>query len=99
MEKNKISVVAIYFIIGLLVIIALINIYMAWKEATYKMSAQIDCNVEKIDYVYLTDENGTGNCMFPLVSGNVTVCALPKDFHCKGLIQDFPLFRAILETE
>jgi len=93
-EKKK-SNVWMWILIGLIALIALATVYQAWNFATYRMSAQIDCSSNRIDYVTLT---GDGKCMFPLVQGNISICALPKDIHCRGSVQDFPLVRAIIEA-
>jgi hypothetical protein len=85
-------------VIAAIMIIAVTQVYTAWHIATSKVSAQMDCQINHINYISLTeDKDGNGDCAFPLVTGNVTMCALPEDIHCSGLIQDFPIIRAIIE--
>jgi hypothetical protein len=99
MVETKKSNVWMWVLIGLFALIALATVYQAWSFATYRMSAQIDCSSNQIDYVTLTgDDAAKGECAFPLVDGATMICALPKDIHCKGLVQDFPLVRAIVEA-
>jgi hypothetical protein len=95
MVKKKKNEVWTYIIATVLFCILLVNLYLLWNTVTGKVSAKIDCSINNIEYVRL--ENGSGECLFPLVKGNVSMCALPRDFHCDGLIQNFPLLRAILE--
>jgi hypothetical protein len=71
---------------------------MIWNAANTKVSGSIDCEIKQIDYITL---KGNGSCMFGLVAGetgtDTSVCALPKDIHCSGTLQDFPIVKAIVE--
>jgi hypothetical protein len=104
MKKSKARIekwvkrVAIVVVV-LMFCLFLIEIYFVWSFATNKVSGEIDCSVKQIDYISLTeDKDGVGDCSFPLVSGNVTMCALPRDFHCRGTLQNFPIVRAFVEA-
>ena len=91
-EQQKKKVLGIIGLV-LLWIITLCAIYVAWNMATARFSAQFDCTIHNIEYINLT---GDGSCMFPLVSGNVSICALPKDIHCSGLMQDVSIMKVLL---
>ena len=91
-------ILTVFIVIGFLTIIAL-GIASLWKISTSRMSARADCEVNSIEYITM---HGEGECMFPLITSetnNYTVCALPNDVHCSGLVQDFPLLRYIVEME
>ena len=95
-HRDKIVLAVILILVGGMF---LLMVAFVWLQVTEKMSAEVDCTVHQIDYVTLTDANGTGTCMFALVQGNVTMCALPRDVNCHGLVQDFPVVRFILERK
>lgn len=79
-------------IIGAVVVLVFLQLYMVWMAMTARGSAQFECSVKKIDYVAL---QGNGSCMFPMVQGDVSYCALPQDIYCKGTLSEFPLMRGI----
>lgn len=72
-----------------------VGIFIAWSVATMNVSGSVKCTVDEVDYVTLTDVNGSGECMFPLVKGNTSICALPKKFECSGIVSDVSMVRAI----
>ena len=91
--------VTLYIIAVFLFLLVAISLFMLWNSMTSRASGMIECKINQIDYVYLTDDNGSGSCALPaMISGNLTACALPKDFYCKGLLQDFPIVKTILEA-
>ena len=91
--------IAVIFLILAASVFVVLGIASFWKISTSRMSARADCEVNSIEYITM---NGEGECMFPLITSetnNYTVCALPNDVHCSGLVQDFPLLRYIVEME
>jgi hypothetical protein len=72
----------------------LLSAYIAWDTATTKAYGSFDCEVRQIDYVRL---QGNGSCVFPLVQGDESWCALPRDVRCSGAVGDFPLVKALVK--
>jgi hypothetical protein len=68
-------------------------LYFAWDVATARVSMEGKCVVHQIDYVNLT---GNGSCIFPLVQGDVSICALPRDIDCSGLVTDVSLMKVLM---
>lgn len=96
-KKSKLWTVIGVFAIVALSMIVLANIYLVWDAATTKVSGNLDCQVNAVEYVTLS---GNGTCVFPLASsenGDMTICGLPQDFHCSGTLQNFPIVKAIAE--
>ena len=86
----------IVFIICLPVVTAL-AIMGFWHMATASVGMSAECEVDEIVY---RDFEGDGECVFLLAysdSLNMSTCGFPKDIHCKGDVESFPLFRAIKE--
>ncbi len=90
-----------YSAIGTLAVITMIVVilsssYMAWNASTMELAAQVECKVTEMEYVNLT---GDGKCLILMASSkseNESICGLPKDFHCKGLMQDFPIAKLVV---
>lgn len=100
MVKEKKSVwLSVVTTMGLITMIVVIfsSMYIIWNASTMELSAQVECKVSEMEYVNLS---GDGECMFLMASSeseNESICGLPKDFHCKGLMQDFPIARLVIE--
>jgi hypothetical protein len=92
-KDTKTNIVQGFVIIASIVLIVA-NIYMVWDMSTTKASAQLRCDINHIDYVKL---KGNGTCAFSAVAGDVSMCALPRDIHCEGLVQDFPLIKGLMK--
>lgn len=100
MGKNEkksmwLSVIGTMGIITMIVVIVASS-YMAWNAATMEIAAQVECEVNEMEYVNLS---GDGECLLLMVSSeseNISICGLPKDFHCTGLMQDFPIANLVV---
>lgn len=79
-----------------MIVMILANGYAAWATSTMEISAQAECKVNEMQYVNLS---GDGECLFLMVSSeteNISICGLPQDFHCTGLMQDFPIAKLVV---
>jgi len=97
-KKNNVWLVVL---IALVAIIVIMQIYTVWSFATAKVSGEIECSSDHIDYVSYnrTIYQPAVDCVIPVVKeGLNTVCALPRDIHCRGALQNFPIMRAIMEA-
>ena len=94
-EKSGLKWMILYvFVLVASIFLILANAYIVWDAATTKASAQFKCDINQIDYVTL---KGNGSCWFPVVQGDKSMCALPRDIHCEGLVQDFPIVKGLLK--
>ena len=94
MKRQQKNMVVLYVIAVFLFLLVVISLFMLWNGMTSRASGMIDCSVSRIDYAVVVN----GSCALPFSEGNTSICALPRDIHCKGLIQDFPIVKAILEA-
>lgn len=85
-RRREIILIILFCIVGLT------GIYVAWDVTTSRVSMQFSCTVHEIEYVNLT---GDGKCLFALVQGNVSICGLPKDVQCSGVLQDVPIAKML----
>jgi len=97
-QEKKSAWTYVMYTMGMVTMVVLIfaNVYAAWAASTMEISAQMECKVNQMDYVNLS---GDGECLFVLVSSeeeNISICGLPKDFHCKGTMQDFPIAKLVV---
>ena len=79
----------------LLTVLVLISLYQLWLTMTAKVSIEGGCRIEQIDYVLVS---GNGTCLVPVVSGDVSICALPRDIMCEGAARQVPLVRLLMES-
>ena len=93
-SKLQIAIIAIMFAVGIAIISGVF--YSTWEIATTRVSADIDCEINQIDYVPIS--NATEECAIPMIKGEKPMCALPRDIHCKGAIQNFPIIRGLMEA-
>jgi hypothetical protein len=89
-------------LIALVAIIVVVQIYTVWSFATAKVSGEIECSSDYIEYITYNTSSVYApdvDCAIPVVNGGLfKVCALPRDIHCRGALQNFPIIRAIVEA-
>jgi hypothetical protein len=93
-KKHNVWMVVLVMTVAILVLCVL---YSVWNVATARVSGEIDCSSDHIEYVVYNESSV--DCVIPVIDGGMfTVCALPKDLHCRMALQNFPIIRAFVEA-
>jgi hypothetical protein len=112
--KKKNNNMWTFVLVAMVFVVMVSAIYTVWSVVTSRVSGEIDCSFNNIDYITyqnvinpssysLADGRRiptylTPECI-PFVKGyDFTVCALPKDISCRGSLQNFPIVRVLVEA-
>jgi len=90
-KKNTVGII-IAILLGITIII---EILLLWQFSTSRASGKISCESKEITYISYKEDV---SCIGAVRGEGFTVCALPKDLKCEGIIQDFPIMRFLIEA-
>jgi hypothetical protein len=68
-------------------ILIIMGVYSIWNTSTTKMSASFNCELTEIKY-------DNTSCWYNSTKFD---CIKPTNVRCSGIIQDFPITKAIME--